>query len=65
MAQVVREPGESIERLISRLRRVVIRKGVLKQARENLFFHKGQSKRLERQRAQFREEKRSKVQKGL
>jgi ribosomal protein S21 len=65
MAQVIREQGESIERLISRLRRVVIRKGVLKQARQNMFHHKKESKKTERDRAQYREQSRAKAEKGL
>ena len=40
MTQVQRQDNESVERLLSRFRRQVIRKGVLKQVRYNLFHKK-------------------------
>lgn len=65
MAEVTRGQGESIERLISRLRRLVIRKGVVKQQRENMFFHRKPNKRQTREKASYREQKRSEHQKGI
>ncbi len=58
MAQVKRKDKESIERLISRFRRVVIRKGVLKQVRRQRYFAKNLSGEMTRKKAIFREKRR-------
>jgi len=58
MAQVYRKDKESLERLISRFRRVVIRKGVLKQVRRSRYFSENLSKEMKRRKAIFREKRR-------
>jgi len=58
MAQVERKDKESLERLISRFRRVVIRKGVLKQVRRSRYFSENLSKEMKRRKAIFREKRR-------
>jgi len=58
MAEVQKKEKESLERLISRFRRVVIRKGVLKQVRRNRYFKKGLSKEMQKRTAIFREYRR-------
>jgi len=58
MAEVSRKDNESIERLISRFRRVVIRKGVLKQTRKMRYFAENKSSLTKKRKAIFRESKR-------
>lgn len=62
MAEVYRQDSESLERLISRFRRVVIRKGVMKQIRGNRYFKKSLSKEMSKRNAIFREYRRAQVQ---
>ena len=61
MAQVKRKNKESIERLISRFRRVVIRKGVLKQVRRGRYFTSNLSSEMKKKKAIFREKRRRQV----
>lgn len=58
MAKVDKKDNESLERLISRFRRVVIRKGVLKQVRRSRYFAENKSKLTKKTKAIFREYRR-------
>ncbi len=58
MAKVERKDKESLERMISRFRRVVIRKGVLKQIRRQRYFQENLSTSMTRRKAIFREYRR-------
>lgn len=55
MASVTRQDNESIERLISRLRRVVLRSGKLKQVRKARYFKRPPRKSEIRVKAAYRE----------
>ena len=58
MAQVTKQANESIERMISRFRRVVIRKGIMKQKRAHKYFQRSESRLTTRRKAIFREKRR-------
>ena len=58
MASIERLQNESIERMISRFRRIMMRDGALKEARTRLFFKKDETRREQKIRAIYREEKR-------
>ena len=58
MAKVTRSHNESIERQISRFRRVVLRSGKLKQVRTSRYFQSKPSKIMMRAKAQYRTQKR-------
>jgi len=59
MAKVKRQNNESIERQISRFRRVVLRSGKLKQVRSKRYFKKALSGFLMKGKAQHRSERRA------
>lgn len=61
MAKIDRQQNESIERMISRFRRIMVRQGTMKMARERLYFTKPETKRQSKIRAIYREQKRREV----
>ena len=61
MTKVVRKPNESIERLLGRLRRQIIRKGTLKQIRKGIRHKKKDNKRSQKKKAIYREKKRKEI----
>lgn len=65
MAKVDRKDKESLERLISRFRRVVIRKGVMKQIRRNRYFAENMSSAMKKRKAIFRESRREQALKNV
>ena len=64
MVVVNRHSGESVERLISRFRRKVIKKGTLKQARDKQYHVKKKSRRAQKANAMYREKKRKELEKS-
>jgi ribosomal protein S21 len=58
MASIDRQQNESIDRMLSRFRRIMMRKGTLKQMRATMYFQKPVTKRKQKLRAIYREEKR-------
>ena len=64
MSMVSRQSGESVERLISRFRRKVIKRGVMKQVREGQYYRKKPSRRVQKLRAIYREKKRKELERG-
>lgn len=58
MASIDRQQNESIDRMLSRFRRIMLRKGTLKQLRESMHFRKPISKRGQKLKAIYREEQR-------
>lgn len=58
MTLVVKQDGETVERMISRFRQRVLKKGVLKQIRRDRYFKKPLGKRDEKSNAILREKKR-------
>jgi ribosomal protein S21 len=55
MSKITQNRNESVERMISRFRRVVLRSGHLKQIRRSRYFKKDPSQGMAREKAQFRE----------
>lgn len=55
MSNITQNRNESVERMISRFRRVVLRSGHLKQIRRSRYFKKDASQGMAREKAQFRE----------
>ena len=64
MSNVTRNYNESIERQISRFRRVVLRSGKLKQVRASRYFKSQPSKLMMRAKAQYRTQKREEIMEG-
>ena len=64
MAKVARQNNESIERQISRFRRVVLRSGKLKQVRSTRYFKKSLSNFLIKGKAKHRSDKRTEMIEG-
>ena len=64
MAKVVRQDNESIERQISRFRRVVLRSGKLKQVRSTRFFKKAATPKMIKKNAHYRSQKREALLEG-
>lgn len=58
MASIDRQQNESVERMISRFRRIMVRKGTLKQLRNKMYFQKPENKRIQKIRAIYREQRR-------
>lgn len=58
MTLVVKQDNETVERLISRFRQRVLKKGVLKQIRRDRYFKKDISKVEQKSNAILREKKR-------
>lgn len=61
MTQVIRQNNESVERLLSRFRRKIIKKGTLKQTRKNIYFQKKMNKNMLKKKAIYREMQRAKA----
>lgn len=58
MTQVSRQDNESVERMIGRFRKVMMRYGELRRAKSRQFHHKKATKRQQKIKAIYREQKR-------
>ena len=58
MTQVTRQDNESVERMIGRFRKVMMRYGELRRAKSRKFHHKKVTKRQQKIKAIYREQKR-------
>jgi len=58
MAKVTRQENESVERMIGRFRKVVMRYGSVKTSKKKAFHQKKTNKRKQKQKAIYREQKR-------